>query len=143
MKLFKNIINVITILCVVIMILLWILPFLGFQSYSILSGSMEPVLQVGDIVIINTNSKDVEVNDIIAFNLGEAVVVHRVNQITDDGIITKGDANGSADGGARQTSDVIGKYVCDLGLFSIVYNFFSGIYKWILIVVLIVLNLFI
>lgn len=53
---------------------------LGFKSYTILSDSMKPILNVGDIVIATRKDiADVEVGDIIAFNTkDDYVVTHMV-----------------------------------------------------------------
>ena len=59
----------------------------GFEVYHIVSGSMEPEIPVGSAVYINTNTppEDVEEKDIIAFESGDSLVVHRVtrNQIVE------------------------------------------------------------
>ena len=69
--------------------------------YVVASGSMIPVLQVYDVLIVQGHVpfEDVEVGDIIVFNRPsghDRVIVHRVASIIDDEpktIRTKGDAN--------------------------------------------------
>lgn len=69
--------------------------------YVVASGSMVPVLQVYDVLIVQGHVpfEDVEVGDIIVFNRPsghDRVIVHRVVSIIDDEpktIRTKGDAN--------------------------------------------------
>jgi len=69
--------------------------------YVVASGSMIPVLQVYDVLIVQGHVpfEDVEVGDIIVFNRPsghDRVIVHRVVSIIDDDpktIRTKGDAN--------------------------------------------------
>ncbi|EGP94040.1 signal peptidase I [Nitrosarchaeum koreense] len=69
--------------------------------YVIASGSMIPVLEVYDIVVIQGHVpfEEIEVDDIIVFNHPsghDRVIVHRVASIIDDNpktIRTKGDAN--------------------------------------------------
>lgn len=71
--------------------------------YVVSSGSMVPVLQVYDVLIVNGNVpfEDIKVGDIIVFNRPtghDRVIVHRVDAILDDNpasktIRTKGDAN--------------------------------------------------
>ena len=69
--------------------------------YVVASGSMIPVLQVYDVLVVQGNEpfEDIEVGDIIVFNRPSdhnRVIVHRVVSITDDDpktIRTQGDAN--------------------------------------------------
>ena len=69
--------------------------------YVVASGSMIPILQVYDVLIVQGHVpfEDIEVGDIIVFNRPsghDRVIVHRVVSIIDDDpktIRTKGDAN--------------------------------------------------
>ena len=70
--------------------------------YVVSSGSMIPVLNVGDILIVKDgNTYDsLKVGDIIVFNRpqgGDRVIVHRIIEVSDrfgeKVIVTKGDAN--------------------------------------------------
>jgi signal peptidase len=69
--------------------------------YVVASGSMVPVLQVYDVLIVQGHEpfEDIQVEDIIVFNRPsghDRVIVHRVAAIIDDEpktIRTKGDAN--------------------------------------------------
>lgn len=71
--------------------------------YVVSSGSMIPVLQVYDVLVVNGNEpfEKIQIGDIIVFNRPnghDRVIVHRVETILDDRvesktIRTKGDAN--------------------------------------------------
>lgn len=71
--------------------------------YVVSSGSMIPVLQVYDVLVVNGNApfEEIQIGDIIVFNRPnghDRVIVHRVAAILDDRpesktIRTKGDAN--------------------------------------------------
>lgn len=70
--------------------------------YVVSSGSMIPVLNVGDILIVKDGNtfNSLKVGDIIVFNRpqgGDRVIVHRIIEISDrfgeNVIVTKGDAN--------------------------------------------------
>ena len=70
--------------------------------YVVSSGSMIPVLNVGDILIVKDGNtfNSLKVGDIIVFNRpqgGDRVIVHRILEISDrfgeKVIVTKGDAN--------------------------------------------------
>ena len=63
------------------------------KPYVVLSGSMEPVIPVGSVVIIDQSKTAVSARDIAAFSRNGQTVTHRIIKETEDGFITKGDAN--------------------------------------------------
>ncbi len=83
---------------------------LNVEPFIVLSGSMEPAIPTGSIVLADKNSEDINVGDIIAFRRGDISVTHRVSGIDDDGnFITKGDANETKDPAPVAREQVIGK----------------------------------
>jgi signal peptidase len=62
------------------------------------SGSMEPVISEGDLYFV-VESSDIQESDIVAFDSSQydEYVTHRVVDETDEGYITRGDANPSTD----------------------------------------------
>ena len=71
------------------------MPF-GYGAAVVLSGSMEPAMSVGDLIIVSED-KPYAVDDVVVFQSGGSLVVHRVCDIQGDSITTKGDANNTAD----------------------------------------------
>ena len=71
------------------------MPF-GVGAAVVLSGSMEPELSVGDLLIVR-ESAYYEVGDVIVFQDGKTAVTHRIVSIFDDEVITRGDANNTDD----------------------------------------------
>lgn len=72
----------------------------GIRPLTVMSGSMEPDIKTGSVAIIETNLTDfneIERGDIIAFDIGGSLVTHRAVDITEDGIVTKGDYNNTKD----------------------------------------------
>lgn len=72
----------------------------GIRPLTVMSGSMEPNIKTGSVAIIETNLTDfneIERGDIIAFDIGGSLVTHRAVDITEDGIVTKGDYNNTKD----------------------------------------------
>ena len=117
MKIFKAIINGILSLIVVITVLLLILLFIGIEPFVVLSGSMEPKIETGSLCFINKKVKyeDIEENDNIAFKMSDkTLVTHRVVEITDEGFVTKGDANDVNDGAKVTRNNYVGKTVFSL-----------------------------
>lgn len=75
------------------------MPF-GYGLATVMSGSMEPTLQVGDLVIIKEKKagETYENGTVAVYNDGEVPVIHRVTGRTDEGqYIFQGDANNTAD----------------------------------------------
>ena len=52
-----------------------------FTSLAIGSNSMAKVINKGDIVIIDKKQKDINKNDVIAYDQGGRIIVHRVVDI--------------------------------------------------------------
>ncbi len=71
------------------------MPF-GYGVAVVLSGSMEPTLSVNDLVIIR-ETEQVEAGDVIVFQNGDELIIHRVVAATEEEIITRGDANDNDD----------------------------------------------
>ena len=70
-------------------------PF-GYGVAVVLSGSMEPEFSKGDLIVVR-ETDTYKVNDIVVFQDGNSLVVHRIINIDGETITTKGDANQSAD----------------------------------------------
>ena len=69
---------------------------LGVGAAVVLSGSMEPTFSVDDVILV-VASKEYQVDDIVVYQSGDSLVVHRIVQIDGEMVITKGDANNVAD----------------------------------------------
>jgi len=87
----------------------------SYQMKAVLSGSMEPDIQIGSIIFIKTGDDMQRFNkgDIITFEADENILVtHRIIDVVNGGqeYITKGDANNGADIDPVLADNVIGKY---------------------------------
>ena len=89
----------------------------GYKTYIVSSGSMEPFLQVGDIILVDKveSANDISTNDIITFSQDQGKdITHRVIEIKEVNgnrlFITKGDNNNSADSNEVEFGRVRGKY---------------------------------
>ena len=71
------------------------MPF-GIGSAVVLSGSMEPEISVGDLLIISRQDA-YQVRDIVVYQSGRIAVTHRIVSISGDEVITRGDANNAED----------------------------------------------
>ena len=87
---------------------------LGYESYMVVSGSMEPTIPVGSIIYVEPMAPEqIPSGEIIAFRDGETVVTHRVveNRFVVGEFVTKGDANAGEDMDTVDYYDVIGLVV--------------------------------
>lgn len=83
------------------------------QPVAVATGSMEPQISVGDVVIVSKTDRDFSEGDIIQFKKDGKTVIHRIvsKRMVNDSMqyITKGDANNAADIGYITDFDIIGK----------------------------------
>lgn len=105
--------------------------FFGYKTYVIVSGSMEPNLKIGDIVVVKkVNENELNVGDIISFRQGQNVVTHRISQIKyeygEKIYITRGDNNNTEDNGSIDYSYIEGKVVNNIKKAGKVVIFFQG-----------------
>lgn len=86
---------------------------LGCRFLKIISGSMSPKYNIGDVVVVSTKFKfeDLKVGDVITYKAGSNNVTHRIVDITTTGsLITQGDASGTVDTvGAITKEKYVGK----------------------------------
>ena len=71
------------------------MPF-GYGTAVVVSNSMYPYLEINDLIIIE-KTNDYEVGDVIVYDDGSVLVVHRLVEIDDKTFVAKGDANDSND----------------------------------------------
>lgn len=71
------------------------MPF-GIGAAVVLSGSMEPELSVNDVIIVRA-SDGYAVDDIVVYDSGQEMIVHRIIEKDGDTLTTKGDANNVPD----------------------------------------------
>lgn len=71
------------------------MPF-GYGAAVVLSGSMEPTFYVDDVIFAK-EEEQYAVGDIVVYQDGDMVIVHRVVAVNEETIQTKGDANNIAD----------------------------------------------
>lgn len=69
---------------------------LGFSPLTVISGSMEPAIKAGDLVVIRYQ-REYKVGDIVTLRSGNYFVTHRIIDMEQGYVQTKGDANNVAD----------------------------------------------
>lgn len=108
-----------------------------FRTYTVVSGSMEPAIHPGDLIVI-IKSNNFKEDDIITFKNSNQVITHRIEEVIDDGFITKGDNNNFIDSDIVREIDIIGKVILTIPKFGIVTYFLSE--RWVISAELILLG---
>lgn len=88
----------------------------GYKAFVISSGSMEPTLNTGDIVITKQIKQDqIQKQDIITFVKDEYTITHRIVDIVEENgktyYQTKGDNNNTSDADLVKYEEIEGVYV--------------------------------
>lgn len=88
--------------------------FLGVKTYVMISGSMEPNIEIGDIVV--KAEENLDIGDVISYRKGQSVITHRITQINknENGEIeyrTQGDNNNVEDEESIKPSNIEGKVI--------------------------------
>ena len=120
---------------ILIFVILSVLPvtlprFMGYEIYSVASGSMEPEIPVGSIVYVKPVEDPLLIaeGEVIAFVGGNSVIMHRVisNHQVDEYLTTKGDANEQEDIGEVRYTDVIGRVVRHLPMLGQIFMVYTS-----------------
>ncbi len=82
----------------------------GYSHLIVVSGSMEPALSPGDMILIRRESEYRE-GDVICFRDDGDFVTHRLVGRTADGAVTKGDANNIPDPEPVRPEQIAGRVV--------------------------------
>lgn len=143
----KKIIRIITTPVVVLILLLAIytgyfkfikksnnISFFGYKQYIVMTGSMEPSYNIGDLIFEKEIAKeDIKLNDVITYSLenGQDTVTHRVVDIIEENGETyyqfKGDNNNSPDPDLVTYKQIQGKVIYKINkLGSLIAEFVSG-----------------
>lgn len=86
----------------------------GFETYAVETASMDPTISVGALTVVKPEgAAHLAEGDIVAYQRGDAVIVHRVmvNQVVEGYLTTKGDANELEDQDPVRYESVIGPVV--------------------------------
>ncbi len=100
----------------------------GYETYSIVSPSMEPAYPVGTLIYTKQlPPEEVQTGDVIAFLSGGSVITHRVvrNRIVEGDFITKGDANADNDPDPISYGALVGKVRFQIPLLGSILYIYS------------------
>lgn len=104
--------------------------FFGIKTYVIISGSMKPNYNIGDVVVAkNTNANSLKEGDVISFRQGQIIVTHRIIKVENSNKLvfkTKGDNNNSEDSEEVTANLIEGKVVFKIPWIGNIALFFRG-----------------
>lgn len=86
------------------------------NSFVVISGSMEPTLNINDLIFnVKVKEDKLKKGDIISFSEGNNVVTHRINNIIEEEgkkyYETKGDNNPNIDEKMTEYDNIVGRYI--------------------------------
>lgn len=71
------------------------MPF-GYGAAVVLTGSMEPTIMADELIFVKAE-ESYEIGDIVVFQSGSMLVVHRIVDMDGETVTTRGDANNAED----------------------------------------------
>ncbi len=119
--------------------------FLGYKSFVIVSGSMEPTIKKQDAILVKkVSEEEIKVNDIISFTTKNQInVTHRVIKIEEENGIkkytTKGDNNNTEDKEKIIYKQIEGKYQFKINQFGMVIQILKSKVTLMILVIAIIL----
>lgn len=92
----------------------------GYALLEVVSGSMEPTIKVGDMIIIDTKAERYQKGDIVTFyDINNAFVTHRIIEIDGKEMVTKGDNKANSIDDPTSVDKIVGKHIYTLGKLGI------------------------
>ena len=144
MKFLSNFVLAVTIAVALFASLFCITAPFGIRPYVILSGSMEPGIPTGSVAYIDVKDRtDLEVGDVIMYRASEEInVTHRIIDFDSAGnLITKGDANDTADLRPVSPNSVVGTYVFSIPYIGKIAVYFTTARKLVVGIALVIFNI--
>lgn len=119
---------------------------LGFRAYIIITESMKPSINPGDIIVIKeVKEKDLNVNDIITVETKTGINTHRIVRIepnSENKYVIKGDNNNVEDEGTIGKNEILGKMIFKIPALGKVAKALQD-EVYIIIIIIILLQIFI
>jgi signal peptidase I len=112
----------------------------GYKPMVVLTGSMAPEINPGDVIIgKGVNAKNIRIGDIITYKISdEMLITHRVIEVVDkqgrQAFKTKGDANNVDDNNLITEEQLVGRYSFRIPYAGYVSNFARSTYGFVLLI---------
>lgn len=117
-----------------------------YSAYVIVSGSMEPIIEIKDAVITKrVEASELKVGDVVTYKSTDPayygiLITHRIMSITKDGngyqFVTKGDNNLTNDRNMIMEDQIYGKVIMRVPKIGYLKYFLVSSYGWIIAIVI-------
>lgn len=143
----KKIMNILSVIMMVVLVIVVMFLFVtrimgetpslfGYYFFRVSSDSMEPTLNVGDVILVRSaHAEDIQKDDIITYKSKDGSMYGRevTHRVVTDPVIknktyyyqTQGDANGAPLDKPITYDQIEGKFVCKLTIIGGFFNFIS------------------
>lgn len=160
MKVFKKILSILGTILLVILLAVVVVMFnarlsgeapsvFGYQVFRVSSGSMEPELMIGDVILIKeAEPQDIQKGDIVTYkgeegDLDDKFITHKMiedPQLVDGRYVfhTQGIYEGAVPDPDWYEDQLLGEFVCKIPFIDSVYSFFLKPYGLITFVLIII-----
>ncbi len=125
-RLADHAVTALLVLIALLALALFLAPCIGYHVDTVLSGSMEPAIGTGDLILVGpVATEDIRTGDVIAFIADKGLVCHRVAAVESNPLRfrTKGDANEDPDVEPVTASQVEGKVLFGLPVLGFLARF--------------------
>ncbi len=105
------------------------LEWMPFAALTVQGGSMDPVMESGDLIIVNKRPyESLEIGDDVTFFTDLGFITHRIVDVRDGEFVTKGLSNEIDDIYTMGDEEYCGKVVATVPLLGHVFGLLSGSY---------------
>lgn len=116
----------------------------GIKTFTIVSRSMEPTLEINDVVFIKKyDINKLQEGDIIAFIQDEDIITHRIERIeinkNEKLFITKGDSNNTTDPKRINEFQIEGKYIGKIPKIGKIFSLLKNKYVFVVVIVILII----
>lgn len=154
-KIIKKVMEIIAIILIYNIILIAIssenkislINILGYKSFIIKTNSMEPTIDINDVIITKkVEEQEIKVQDIITFIKDNEVITHRITKIEDEENIkkytTKGDNNNVEDSFKITYDNIEGKHILTIPNLGVIVKVLENQIIFLIILLIILICLF-
>lgn len=142
-KTFKSLENLLIILFLIVFFLSAYFKFASYTNYEllpkffgitpliVLSGSMHPIINAGDVIFVKQkNTENIKPGDIVSYKVSDKIVTHRVVEVfknnSDIMFKTKGEVNNVNDEYLVSSANLIGVMFFKIPYLGFLYNFLNS-----------------
>ena len=107
-----------------------------YNLYLVRSESMEPTINMGDLIISGPLNGEVEPGTVVTYEYSNELITHRVQSVDGTLLVTRGDAVEDPDPWSVTVSDVRGVYLFKIPYVGYVTSFIQTKLGWFLVIII-------